>query len=386
MIVHALIVAGGRGVRAGDGVPKQYRRVGGRAVLTHAVAAFACHPAVATVQVVIHPDDSGHYAAAVAGFDLAAPVHGGATRQASVLAGLEALPAGVTHVLIHDAARPLVTAGMIDRVVAALAEHDGATPALPVVDSLRSGGSTVDGEVDRSRLHRVQTPQGFALAPILAAHRAANGGESDDVAVARAAGMSVALVAGDEAAFKLTTPDDFARAEAVLGAGMISRSASGFDVHRFGSGDHLWLCGVRVPHDRGVIGHSDADVGLHALTDALLGTIGAGDIGTHFPPSDPQWKGASSDRFLDHACRLIAERGGVIDHLDLTIIAEAPKVGPHRVALAARVGEITGCTSVSIKATTTEGLGFTGRGEGIAAQAVATVRLPAAAPVEERVA
>jgi 2-C-methyl-D-erythritol 4-phosphate cytidylyltransferase/2-C-methyl-D-erythritol 2,4-cyclodiphosphate synthase len=376
VIVHALIVAGGRGVRAGDGVPKQYRRVGGVPVLRYAVAAFTGHPAIAAVQVVIHPGDADLYAAAVVGLDLPPPVHGGATRQASVVAGLAALPADATHVLIHDAARPFVTAGIIGRVVAALATHDGATPALPVVDSLRSGDATVDGEVDRSRLHRVQTPQGFALRPIVAAHSSATGTESDDVAVARAAGMTVALVIGDEAAFKLTTPGDFARAEAMLAGRMITRVASGFDVHRFGPGDHLWLCGVRVPHTHGVIGHSDADVGLHALTDALLGTIGAGDIGTHFPPSDPQWRGASSDRFLAHACGLVREGGGVIDHLDLTIIAEAPKVGPHRAAFAARVTEITGCTSVSIKATTTEGLGFTGRGEGVAAHAIASIRVP----------
>ncbi len=381
----ALIVAGGRGVRAGDGVPKQYRYIGGLPILRHAVAAFVRHPAVAAVQVVIHPDDADLYAAAVAGIDLPPPVHGGATRQASVVAGLTALPADATYVLIHDAARPFVTAGMIDRVIAALATHDGATPALPVVDSLRSGDATVDGEVDRSCLHRVQTPQGFAFAPILAAHRAASGpraqgapllAASDDVAVARAAGMTVALVAGDEAAFKLTTLDDFARAEAMLAGCMIPRVASGFDVHRFGPGDHLWLCGVRVPHTHGLIGHSDADVGLHALTDALLGTVGAGDIGTHFPPSDSEWRGASSDRFLAHACGLVRAAGGVIDHLDLTIIAEVPKVGPHRAAFAARVAEITGCTSVSIKATTTEGLGFTGRGEGIAAQAIASIRVP----------
>jgi 2-C-methyl-D-erythritol 4-phosphate cytidylyltransferase/2-C-methyl-D-erythritol 2,4-cyclodiphosphate synthase len=266
---------------------------------------------------------------------------------------------------------------MIDRVIAALESHDGATPALPIVDSLRSGDVIVDGEVPRDRLHRVQTPQGFALAAIRAAHAAAAPDASDDVAVARAAGIAVALVAGDEAAFKLTDAADFVRAEAMLAGRMISRTALGFDVHRFGPGDHLWLCGVRVAHSHGLIGHSDADVGLHALTDALLGTIGAGDIGTHFPPSDAQWKGASSDRFLAHACDLVRAVGGVIDHLDLTIIAEAPKVGPHRAAFVDRVREITGCASVSIKATTTEGLGFTGRREGIAAQAVASIRVPA---------
>ncbi len=376
MIVHALIVAGGRGVRAGDGVPKQYRALGGKAVLRHSIETFLAHPGIAGVQVVIHPDDRALYAAAVTGLGLPPAVDGGATRQASVLNGLEAI-SGATHVLIHDAARPFVTSAMIDRVIAALVTNDGATPALPVVDSLRTGDATVDGEIARDRLHRVQTPQGFALAPILAAHRAAASTATDDVAVAIAAGITVALVAGDESAFKLTTPDDFVRAERMLSPNMISRTAMGFDVHRFGPGDHLSLCGVRVPHTHGLIGHSDADVGLHALTDALLGCIGAGDIGTHFPPTDEQWRGASSDRFLAHASSLVAARGGIIDHLDLTIIAERPKVGPHRVAFAARIADITGCASVSIKATTTEGLGFTGRGEGIAAQGVASIRVPA---------
>ncbi len=375
MIVHALIVAGGRGVRAGDGVPKQYRVVGGKPVLRHSLETFLAHPGIAGVHVVIHPDDRALYDSAAEGLALPAPVDGGATRQASVLAGLEAVDA--SHVLIHDAARPFITPGMIDRVIAALGSSDGATPALPVVDSLRSGDTRVDGEVSRDRLHRVQTPQGFALVPLLAAHRAADPAVTDDVAVAIAAGMTVALVAGDESAFKLTTADDFVRAERMLAPQMISRTAMGYDVHRFGPGDHLWLCGVRVSHDFGLIGHSDADVGLHALTDALLGCIGAGDIGTHFPPSDDRWRGASSDRFLAHACSLVAEKGGVIDHLDLTIISERPKVGPHRAAFAARIAEITGCASVSIKATTTEGLGFTGRGEGIAAQGVASIRIPA---------
>ena len=378
MRTDVLIVAGGRGVRAGDGIPKQYRQIGGKPVLRHAIEAFARHPAISGVHVVIHPDDTALYERAVADLDVTA-VFGGATRQASVRAGLDALAARDDvpgRVLIHDAARPFVTAGMIDRVVAALQDHDGATPALPVVDSLRTGTATIDGEMPRDRLHRVQTPQGFRFDAILAAHRAADGRETDDVAVARAAGMIVALVAGDEAAFKLTNTDDFARAEKMLAGTMIPRTAMGFDVHRFGPGDHLWLCGVRLVHGRGLIGHSDADVGLHALTDALLGAIGAGDIGTHFPPSDPQWKGAGSNRFLAHACRLVATASGVIDHLDLTIIAEAPKIGPYRAAFAGRISEITGCASVSIKATTTEGLGFTGRGEGLAAQAVASIRIP----------
>jgi 2-C-methyl-D-erythritol 4-phosphate cytidylyltransferase/2-C-methyl-D-erythritol 2,4-cyclodiphosphate synthase len=293
--------------------------------------------------------------------------------------GLEALATEAPDlVLIHDAARPFVTPDMIDRVIAALATSLGATPALPVVDSLRSGDGFVEGEVPREHLHRVQTPQGFDFAAILDAHRRAAAGATDDVAVLRAAGHAVALVGGDERAFKLTTAEDFDRAEALLMPQMISRTGQGFDVHRFGAGDHVWLCGLKIPHTQGLIGHSDADVGLHALTDALLGTIGAGDIGEHFPPSDPQWKGASSDRFLAHARGLVEAAGGIIDHVDLTIIAERPKVGPHRTAMVARIAELLGLQmhAVSVKATTTEGLGFTGRGEGIAAQALASVRLP----------
>ena len=380
MTVHALIVAGGRGSRAGDGLPKQYRTVGGITLLRRAIDAFAAHGGVTDVQVVIHPDDAVLYAEATDGLALPAPVHGGATRQASVLAGLEALAArGVAgNVLIHDSARPFVGADMIDRVLAGLESAPGATPALPVVDSLRRGTNAVATEVDRADLRRVQTPQGFHFAAILAAHRSADAAATDDVAVGLAAGMRIALVAGDEMAFKLTHAEDFDRAERWLAAAMISRSASGFDVHRFGPGDHLWLCGLRIEHSHGLIGHSDADVGLHALTDALLGCIGAGDIGEHFPPSDPQWRGASSDRFLAHAAGLIAAKGGVIDHVDVTIIAERPKVGPHRVAMRARLAQLLGLPldAVSLKATTTEGLGFTGRGEGIAAQAMATVRVP----------
>lgn len=378
-MTHVLIVAAGSGVRAGAGLPKQYRVLGGRSVLDHAVRAFAGHPAVGRIRIVINPADRALYDAATAGLDLPAPVAGGATRQESVRAGLEALAADAPDlVLIHDAARPFVTPAMIDRVIAALETAPGATPALPVVDSLRRGDDFVEGEVARAQLHRVQTPQGFDFAAILAAHRAAAPGATDDVAVLRAAGHAVALVAGDERAFKLTTPGDFDRAEAMLAPQLISRTGLGFDVHRFGDGDHIWLCGMRIAHSQGLIGHSDADVGLHALTDALLGTIGAGDIGEHFPPSDPKWKGAASDQFLAHARDLVHAAGGTIDHVDLTIIAERPKVGPHRAAMVARIGELLelGTHAVSVKATTTEGLGFTGRGEGIAAQAVASVRLP----------
>ena len=390
----ALIVAGGRGSRAGAGLPKQYRLIGGISVLRRSVLVFAGHPGVDGVQVVIHPDDLGRYAAATAGLALPAPVYGGDLRQQSVLAGLDAIAAsgGAARVLIHDAARPLVTAAMIDRVLDALGTSDGATPALAVVDSLRrgqlaDGTMRVAGTVAREQLYRVQTPQGFDFAKIHAAHRAASPDATDDVAVALAAGLQIALVEGDEMAFKLTHAVDVARAERWLAAeqglaAMISRSAAGFDVHRFGPGDHLWLCGLRVEHSHGLIGHSDADPGLHALTDALLGCIGAGDIGMHFPPHDPQWRGASSDQFLLHALKLIAERGGIVDHVDVTIIAERPKVGPVRAAMRERLAQLLGLDvdAVSVKATTTEGLGFTGRGEGIAAQAMASVRLPAGVP------
>ena len=376
----ALIVAAGRGVRAGEGLPKQYRVVGGASLLRRSVDAFLAHPDVDSVRVVIAAGDETRYASGMGDLGLPDPVVGGATRQQSVRAGLEAIAlAGADRVLIHDAARPGVTSATIDRVLAALDSSPGAAPALPVVDSVRLGTGHVDGEIDRAKLWRVQTPQGFAFDAILAAHRAAPPGATDDIAVARAAGLKVALVAGDERAFKVTEPADFARAEALFTTSLVSRSASGFDVHRFGPGDHVWLCGVRIPHSHGLIGHSDADAGLHALTDALLGCIAAGDIGDHFPPSDPRWRGAASDRFLAHAAGLIRDRGGRIDHADVTIIAERPKVGPHRQAMRERIAAILGIAvdAVSVKATTTEGLGFTGRGEGIAAQAIASVRLPA---------
>ncbi len=388
--VQVLIVAAGRGFRAGAGGPKQYRPLGGQTVLRHAVEALQNHPRIDAVRVVIHPDDAEAYAAAVAGLDLPPPVHGGATRQASVRAGLEAIASdgGAKIVLIHDAARPFVPQAMVDRLLAALATQPGATPALAVVDSLRRGADgRVEASVDRTGLWRVQTPQGFAFDAILAAHRNAAADATDDVEVARAAGLEVAIVDGDERAFKLTVAEDFRRAEAVLAARTlpaadaaplyISRTASGFDVHRFGPGDHLWLGGIKIAYSQGLVGHSDADVALHALTDALLGTIGAGDIGSHFPPSDPQWKGAASDRFLLHARDLVRDAGGIIDHVDLTIMAEAPKVGPHRETIRARIAALLeiAVANVSVKATTTEGLGFTGRREGIAAQALASVRL-----------
>jgi len=375
----ALIVAAGKGVRAGGGLPKQYRLIAGVSVLRRSIDALRTHPGIDAVRVVIAPGDEDLYAEATAGLALPAPVHGGATRQESVRLGLEALAADApARVLVHDAARPFVSTAVIDRVLAALDTHPGAIPALAIVDSLRRGGATVEAEVPRDGLYRVQTPQAFHFAPLLAAHRGATVEATDDAEVLRAAGGAVAMVPGDEANVKLTTPEDFDRAEAALAARLIARTASGYDVHRFGPGDGVWLCGVLIPHTHGLIGHSDADAGLHALTDALLGCIGDGDIGQHFPPSDPQWRGASSDRFLVHAAGLIAAKGGIIDHVDVTIICERPKVGPHRDAMRARIADLLGLHPgrVSVKATTTEGLGFTGRGEGLAAQAMATVRLP----------
>jgi 2-C-methyl-D-erythritol 4-phosphate cytidylyltransferase/2-C-methyl-D-erythritol 2,4-cyclodiphosphate synthase len=382
-LVAALVVAAGRGERAGGGLPKQFRPLCGRPLVAHAVDAFLRHPAVGHVQLVIPEggDDSARNALGSL-WDAVGVNPGGASRQESVRLGLEALkPLRPGKVLIHDAARPFVPGAMIDRVITALDDHEGACPALPVVDSLRKGTSLVEGELDRDDVVRVQTPQGFRFDAILKAHGLAASGAhakaaSDDVAVARAAGVQVALVAGDEKAMKVTTAEDFARAEAL--SGMIFVTGTGFDVHSFGPGDHLWLCGVRVPHMAGLVGHSDADVGLHALTDAVLGALGDGDIGQHFPPSDPQWKGASSDRFLAHAAALVRAAGGRIVHADVTIIAEAPKVGPHRDRMVERLREILAdhSTRVSVKATTTEGLGFTGRREGIAAQAAATLQLP----------
>ena len=380
--VAAVIVAGGRGVRAGGGLPKQYRRLAGQPVLRHTVAAFAGHGRVDSVQVVIHPDDRALYEQAVAGLDVRTPVFGGDTRQASVLAGLEALAdAAPTVVLIHDAARAFVSAAVIDGVIdAVLATGDGAIPALPVTDTLKRGGDVVEATVDRAGLNRAQTPQGFPYSTILAAHqRAREEALTDDAAVAEAAGLAVRLVAGEEDNVKLTTAEDFARAEARLSGALGDvRTGTGFDVHRFEPGDHVWLCGVRVPHSEGLKGHSDADVGLHAITDAILGALGAGDIGEHFPPTDARWKDAASDRFLAHAGELVAERGGTVAHVDVTLICERPRLGPHKSAMVARVADILGldASRVSVKATTTEKLGFTGRGEGIAAQAVATLRLP----------
>lgn len=378
----ALVAAGGRGTRLGADLPKQYLPLAGRPVLRHSIETFLAHPAVDGVQVVIHADDRERYDAATAGLSLPAPVMGGDTRQASVLAGLESLArTNPDHVLIHDAARPLINAAVIDRALAALTDSAGAIAALPQTDSLRRGqGRRIVAAVDRTDLWRAQTPQAFRYDSILAAHRAAAGAaHTDDAAVAAAAGLEVVLVDGAEDNFKITSPDDLARAERLLAQRLGDvRVGTGFDVHRFVAGDHVMLCGVRVPHTAALAGHSDADVGLHAITDALLGAVGAGDIGDHFPPGDPQWRGAPSDLFLRHAGRAVVERQGVIAHIDVTLICERPKIGPHRDAMVRRIGEILDLAPgrVSVKATTTERLGFLGRGEGIGAQATATVRLP----------
>lgn len=384
MRIHAIIVAAGSGIRAGGDVPKQYQHVAGQPLLRHAVLGLLNHAAIDGVTVVMNPACRALYDDAVAGLALPEPVAGGATRQASVLAGLEALACDPPDmVLVHDAARAFVPGAVIDALVAAFddAGVDGACPALPQVDSLRRGADgRFSGSVDRDGLWRVQTPQAFRFAALLAAHRAAAPGATDEVAIALAAGLRVAITPGDERAFKVTEPADFAKADAMTTYS--SRAASGYDVHRFGpsdgSCDHVWLCGVQIPHDAGLIGHSDADAGLHALTDALLGTIAAGDIGDHFPPSDERWRGAASDQFLAHAAHLVRERGGIIDHVDVTLICERPKIGPHREAMRARMAMILGISveRVSVKATTTERLGFTGRQEGLAAQAMASVRLP----------
>ena len=363
-----LIVAAGRGTRAGGGVPKQWRVLAGRPVLSHALAAF--DGLVSEVVVAIHPDDRAAAEAAAPGAVL---VEGGATRDASVRAGLAAVTA--PRVLIHDAARATVPRAVIARVLDALDHDVAAAPALAVTDALWRGETTVEGTVDRAGLWRAQTPQGFHTDAIRAAHDAHTGGAADDVAVARAAGLDVRIVAGDERNLKITGAEDFARAEALLGGTMDVRMGNGFDVHRFGPGDHAMLCGVAVPHDRGLVGHSDADVGLHVLADALYGAMAEGDIGRHFPPSDPRWKGEPSETFLRHAADLARARGFRIGNLDVTLICEAPKVGPHAEAMRAAVARIAGVevTRVSVKATTTERLGFAGRGEGIAAQATAVL-------------
>lgn len=380
-VVASLIVAAGRGVRAGGGVPKQYRPLGGRPLLAHAVAAFAKHPRIARIQVVIDPEDRALYDAAVEGYTLPEPVAGGARRQDSARHGLLALKENPPDlVLIHDAARPFVDEDVITRVLDALADHDGAIPALAASDTLkRAENGLIVETVARDGLFGAQTPQGFRFGAICEAHAFAAGKAlTDDAAVAEVAGLSVALVEGSPDNIKLTSPEDFLRAERMLHTASSTRVGHGFDVHRFVPGNHVWLCGVRISHDRGLEGHSDADAGLHAITDALLGAIGAGDIGMHFPPGDEKWRGASSDIFLTHTAKLVRAKGGVIENVDVTLICEQPKVTPHRRAMIERTAAILAIEPerVSVKATTSEGLGFTGRQEGLAAEAVASVRLP----------
>ena len=411
----ALLVAAGSGSRAGGDLPKQFRRIGGRPLLAHTVAALR-HDRIDEIQVVIGAGQEEAYREAVGPFPLPSPVYGGATRQQSVRNGLDALARGgaVARVLIHDAARPFLPAAVVDRLLDALGDHHGAVPILPVADtlarldpppctqggvrgglvstdtdssgypptpgpSLRAGRGELGGAVPRDDVVRVQTPQAFRFPDIVRAHASWTGGDAtDDAQVARAAGLSVATVAGDPMLEKLTYDDDFVRAKRWLDARLSARTGFGFDVHAFGPGDGLWLGGVRLPHDRGLVGHSDADVLLHALTDALLGALAAGDIGDHFPPGDPQWRDAPSSLFLEHARKLVEQAGGRIVHADMTIICEAPRIGPSRLAMRERIAALLRLPvqRVSIKATTTERLGFAGRGEGIAVQAVATVRLP----------
>jgi 2-C-methyl-D-erythritol 4-phosphate cytidylyltransferase / 2-C-methyl-D-erythritol 2,4-cyclodiphosphate synthase len=406
MDTAALIVAAGRGERAGGDVPKQFARLCGVAVIARAVEAFADLP----VFVVVAEGQHEALAAALGSRTVAGVVTGGAMRQESVRNGLAAigLAGGADKVLVHDAARPLLPRAVLDALVLALDQHEAAVPVLPVADTLAkaeerraSTSSPKSGEaassptdlaelvevpssflgdtVPRDALFRIQTPQAFRMTALMTSlSRWTGEAATDEAQVVRAAGYTVATVPGDPMLDKITHPEDFARAEAMLASRMISRSATGYDVHRLAEGEDLWLGGLLIPHTHGLSGHSDADVALHAITDAVLGTIGAGDIGSHFPPSDPQWRGASSDRFLAHAAELVRAAGGIIDFVDLTIVCEAPKIGPHREVMRSRIAAILQLpvARISLKATTTERLGFTGRGEGIAAQAIATVRVP----------
>lgn len=387
--VAALLVAAGRGLRAGGETSKQYRLLSGRPVLRHALAPFLADEAVSRVMVVIGSGDEAQYRTATEGLasaKLTAPTIGGATRQDSVRLGLEALSAlgfdGI--VLVHDAARPFVSSALIGRAILALGSGVAAIPALAVTDTIKriDAAGAVAETPPRDDLVSVQTPQAFRLHSLLDAHRdafaAGAAGLTDDAALMEWAGVPVATFPGDPMNLKLTRPEDFAAAEQRLAPRLVVRVGTGYDVHAFGAGDHVWLGGVRIGHDHGVLAHSDGDVALHALTDAILGVLAEGDIGAHFPPSDPQWRGASSDRFLAFAVERVRARGGRIDHLDLTIVCEAPKIGPHREAIRARIAAIAGLRpdQVSIKATTSEQMGFTGRREGLAALATATLRLP----------
>lgn len=377
----ALVVAAGSGSRANEETPKQYRKVGGQSVLAHAVDRLR-HPAIDAIQVVIGVGQEAQYLEAIGDRPFPTPVIGGATRQQSVRNGLEQLDAEGNHriVLIHDAARPFVPRAIIDRLIVAMDDEAGAVPVLPVPDSLARLDDALGEPVSRDGLVRVQTPQAFRFDVILHAHRIWSGAldASDDAQVARAAGYKVIGIAGDKDLEKLTYPADFTQAEQRLAGTMTTRTGLGFDVHAFTAGDHVMLGGVKISHERGLAGQSDADVALHALTDAILGALGEGDIGVHFPPSDPQWQGADSARFVRHAAERADRRGARISHVDVTLICEAPRVGPYRDAIRERIAELLRLPvqRVSLKATTTERLGFTGRGEGIAAQAIATLLVP----------
>jgi 2-C-methyl-D-erythritol 4-phosphate cytidylyltransferase/2-C-methyl-D-erythritol 2,4-cyclodiphosphate synthase len=382
----AIIVAAGRGLRAGAGGPKQYRSIAGQTVIARAMTPFCSHADVFAVQPVVNPDDAGMFAAAVTGLAARPAVSGGATRQASVHAGLEALVEEKPDiVLIHDAARPFVSSAVIARAIDAAGRTGAAVPTIPVTDTIKQVDATgaVIATPNRAELRIAQTPQAFRYDVILDAHRrAVRDGRSDftdDAALAEWAGLTVATFEGDAANMKLTTPEYFVREEARLAAALGDvRTGTGYDVHAFGDGDHVMICGIRVPHIKGFLAHSDGDVGLHALVDAILGALADGDIGSHFPPSDDKWKGAASDAFLKYAVERVTARGGRIAHLDVTLICERPKIGPLREAMRARIAEITwlSLSRVAVKATTSERLGFTGREEGIAAIASATVRLP----------
>ena len=380
--VYALVVAAGQGSRFGGPLPKQYLPLAGASVLRHAVSALAGHPRIADVLVVIRPEDWALFARSVAGVRVLPPVAGGPTRQDSARLGLEALARRrPDRVLIHDGARPFADRALVNRIIDGLDRAAAAIPCLPLSDTIkRAEGGVIRETIDRSALWRAQTPQGFHFEAIFAAHRAAVGRTlTDDAAVAEAAGLTPLLVGGSEDNLKITTAQDLVIAERLIAARLGEvRVGQGFDVHPFAPGDHVWICGVKVPHGMSLAGHSDADVGLHALTDAVLGAIGAGDIGMHFPPSDQRWRGAASDQFLRRVADLVRAQGGIVAAVDVTIICERPKIAPYRGAMVERVASIL-CLApsrVSVKATTTEKLGFTGRAEGIAAQAVATVRLP----------
>lgn len=379
MTTAAIIVAAGRGTRVGGNISKQWRTLGGRAVAAWSLETFRTSPLIDQIVLVLHPQDMGLAPGYAAHGDVLV-VAGGATRDASVRAGLEALIEGeTTRVLIHDVARPLVDQALIAAICTALDDHPGAAPALAVSDALwRGENGAVQASVDRRGLFRAQTPQGFDFQTILTAHRAHGGGAADDVEIALAHGIEVAIVPGDERNLKITHEADFARAEKLLGNAMDIRVGNGFDVHRFGNGNQVTLCGVNIPHDRGLVGHSDADVGMHALTDAIYGALADGDIGQHFPPTDPQWKGADSRVFLEHAIMRSKDAGFVLNNADITLICEAPKIGPHARDMAQVLAQICGVAvdRISVKATTSEQLGFTGRREGIAATATATLVTP----------